>query len=409
MIQRFYFQEIKSRVDEPRKFIQVIYGPRQVGKTTLIKQVLSNITQPYIFETADDILGVDAMWLRKIWSDARLQYSQHKQELLLVIDEVQKIENWSEVIKKEWDLDTFNDVPIKLVILGSSSLLIQKGLSESLAGRFESIYIPHWSYKEMKDAFGWSIDEYIWFGGYPGAASLINDEERWKRYVKNSLIEASISKDILMLTRIDKPVLLHRLFEIGCSYSSQILSLTKIQGELMERGNITTLSNYLKMLDTAGLLCGIDKYACDIIRKRASKPKFQVYNNALLSAQSELNFREKNPSMSFPPTPLQSFGRIGLPITTGKSTCSMSTFLPSVCISYITASAPSSFIPSRTESKSCISILFPNSLFSAWGKVVTPVTPSISVITKNFICISSDMGIINIGHIYYKPLLTFRQ
>lgn len=292
MIQRFYFQEIKSRVDEPRKFIQVIYGPRQVGKTTLIKQVLSNITQPYIFETADDILGVDAMWLRKIWSDARLQYSQHKQELLLVIDEVQKIENWSEVIKKEWDLDTFNDVPIKLVILGSSSLLIQKGLSESLAGRFESIYIPHWSYKEMKEAFGWSIDEYIWFGGYPGAASLINDEERWKRYVKNSLIEASISKDILMLTRVDKPVLLHRLFEIGCSYSSQILSLTKIQGELMERGNITTLSNYLKMLDTAGLLCGIDKYACDIIRKRASKPKFQVYNNALLSAQSELNFRE---------------------------------------------------------------------------------------------------------------------
>lgn len=299
MIQRSYFQIVMNRINEPRKFIQVLYGPRQVGKTTLIKQVLSKINQLYVFVTADDIVGADNAWLRKVWSEARLQCAQKKQELLLVIDEVQKVENWSETIKKEWDLDTFNDIPIKLVLLGSSSLLIQKGLTESLAGRFETIYIPHWSYKEMNEAFGWSVDEYIWFGGYPGTASLINDEQRWKHYVKTSLIEASISKDILLLTRVDKPALLHRLFEIGCSYSSQILSLTKIQGELMEKGNITTLSNYLYMLNAAGLLCGLEKYSSDIIRKRASKPKFQVFNNALLSAQNELTFEEArmNPKM----------------------------------------------------------------------------------------------------------------
>ena len=209
-----------------------------------------------------------------------------------MIDEVQKISNWSETIKKEWDADTRENIPIKVILLGSSSLLIQQGLTESLAGRFESIFIPHWTYPEMKNAFGWSLDKYLWFGGYPGSEKLTDNETRWKRYIKSSLIETSISKDILMLTRVNKPALLHKLFDIGCSYSAQILSLTKIQGDLMEKGNLTTLSDYLALLDAAGLLCGLEKYAGDIIRKRASKPKFQVYNNALLSAQSEFTFDE---------------------------------------------------------------------------------------------------------------------
>lgn len=292
MIQRIYLQEIIKRINEPRKFIQVLYGPRQVGKTTMIKQALQGYDKPYLFDTADDIVGADSTWLRKLWAQARLMVKQSAQDVLLVIDEVQKIANWSEVVKKEWDTDTFNDCHIKVVLLGSSSLLIQKGLTESLTGRFESTFIPHWSYKEMNEAFGWTVDQFIWFGGYPGTAELVNDETRWKRYVKSSLIETSLSRDILMLTRVDKPELLHRLFEIGCNYSSQILSLTKIQGELMEKGNITTLSNYLSLLKSAGLLCGLDKFAGDIIRKRASKPKFQVFNNALLSAQSEYTFGE---------------------------------------------------------------------------------------------------------------------
>ena len=293
MMQRTYFQEIKNRVKEPRKLIQVLYGPRQVGKTTLIKQLLAEVEIPYLFATADDMIGADAVWLRKLWGQARMKHQQlHQTEFLLVIDEVQKITNWSETVKKEWDMDTFDDLPIKVILLGSSSLLIQKGLTESLAGRFESLFIPHWSYSEMQEAFGWTLEQYIWYGGYPGSASLVTDESRWKRYIKNSLIESSLSRDILMLTRVDKPALLRRLFEIGCSYSTQILSLSKVQGELMEKGNLTTLGNYLSLLEWAGLLCGLEKYAGDIIRKRSSKPKFQVFNNALLSAQSENNFAE---------------------------------------------------------------------------------------------------------------------
>lgn len=292
-MKRAYFQEIRSRIEEPRKFIQVLYGPRQVGKTTLIRQLLEEVNMPHLFATADDVVGADAVWLRQLWGQARVKHRQaSQQEFLLVVDEVQKISNWSETVKKEWDADTFDKLPIKVVLLGSSSLLIQKGLTESLAGRFESLFIPHWSFLEMQEAFGWSLEKYIWFGGYPGSASLTENESRWKRYVKNSLIDTSLSRDILMLTRVEKPALLRRLFDIGCSYSAQILSLTKVQGELMEKGNLTTLGNYLSLLEWAGLLCGLEKYAGDIIRKRSSKPKFQVFNNALLSAQSDYDFAE---------------------------------------------------------------------------------------------------------------------
>lgn len=162
---------------------------------------------------------------------------------------------------------------------------MQQGLTESLAGRFESTYLGHWAFVEMHEAFGWTAEQFVWFGGYPGSAQLISDEERWKNYVVNALIETSISKDILMLTRVDKPALMKRLFELGCLYSGQVLSYTKVQGQLQDAGNTTTLSHYLSLLDTAGLLAGIEKYAADIIRKRSSSPKFQVYNTALISAQ----------------------------------------------------------------------------------------------------------------------------
>jgi predicted AAA+ superfamily ATPase len=214
-----------------------------------------------------------------VWDSARLLLkASGATEFLLVIDEIQKIDNWSEVVKQQWDKDTRENTNIKVILLGSSRLLIQKGLSESLAGRFETLYLGHWPYPEMQEAFGWSIEQYVYFGGYPGSAMLINDEERWKNYIKDSLIETSISKDILMLTRIDKPALLKRLFELGCLYSGQILSYTKIIGQLQDAGNATTLANYLKLLSDCGLLGGLDKYAGDIIRKRGSSPKFQVYN-----------------------------------------------------------------------------------------------------------------------------------
>lgn len=293
MYERAEIKTLKKRIKEPRNLIQVVMGPRQVGKTTMVSQLTQKLTMPYIFESADAVAAGNAAWLEQIWETARLkQKTLASNEFLVIIDEIQKITNWSETVKKLWDEDTFNQRPIKVIILGSSRLLLQQGLTESLAGRFETIYLTHWTYSEMKQAFGWDFNTYAWFGGYPGSASLINDEDRWKRYIRDSLIETSISKDILMLTRIDKPALLKQLFELGCIYSGQILSFTKLQGQLQDAGNTTTLSHYLRLLETAGLLGGLEKYAHTTIRKRSSSPKFQVHNNALLSAQQTNTFAE---------------------------------------------------------------------------------------------------------------------
>ncbi len=293
MIERSQLQVITKRILEPRKFIQVILGPRQVGKTIMASQMLRKVNIAGLFESADAVAAVNAGWIEQIWQTALLKMkAQAAKEFILVIDEIQKVQNWSESIKSLWDRDSLNETNLKLVLLGSSRLLVQKGLTESLAGRFETMYLGHWSLTEMEEAFNWNADQYAWFGGYPGGAGLIEDEVRWKNYINNSLIETSVSKDILMLTRVDKPALLKRLFELGCHYSGQILSFTKIQGQLQDAGNTTTLSHYLNLLDTAGLLAGIEKYAANVIRKRSSSPRFQVHNNALLSAQMSEYFNE---------------------------------------------------------------------------------------------------------------------
>lgn len=286
MFERSELPVLKKRIEEPRKFIQVLMGPRQVGKTILVSQLLKQINIPYLYESADAIPAGGSSWLDQIWHSARLKKQvQSAGEFLLVIDEIQKISNWSEIVKKLWDEDSREGIQIKVILLGSSRLLLQKGLTESLTGRFETIYMTHWTFNEMAKAFGWDAESYAWFGGYPGGVELTKDEDRWKKYIRDALIETSISKDILMLTRVDKPALLKNLFELGCLYSSQILSFTKILGQLQNAGNTTTLSHYLNLLDTAGLLGGIEKYAATSIRKRSSSPKFQVHNNALISAQ----------------------------------------------------------------------------------------------------------------------------
>src|SRR5665647_2794774 len=293
MYERAPLKDLIKRMKEPRRFIQVLMGPRQVGKTTMIIQLLDHLKSGHVFETADAIPASNSLWLEQVWESARLKMDQHPDEdFLLVVDEIQKINNWSEIIKSLWDEDTNTGRKLKLILLGSSRLLMQQGLTESLAGRFESTYLGHWSFSEMHGAFGWAVEQFVWFGGYPGSADLITNEERWKNYVMNALIETSISKDILMLTRVDKPALMKRLFELGCLYSGQILSFTKVQGQLQDVENTTTLSHYLSLLDKAGLLAGLEKYAADIIPKRSSSPKFQVHNAALISAQRNELFEE---------------------------------------------------------------------------------------------------------------------
>jgi uncharacterized protein len=296
---RTHYQQVADRMNEPRKLIQAIYGPRQVGKTTVVTQVLKDLKTPYLSVSADDT-NSNPSWIDQQWNTARERAKQlEPTDFVLVIDEIQKIGNWSEVIKKNWDLDTQQGTPIKVLLLGSSRLLLQQGLTESLAGRFETIFMGHWSLNEMQTAFGWDVNTYVWFGGYPGAAPLINDLNRWRNYISDSLIESSISRDILMLTRVDKPALMRKLFELGCSYSGQILSLTKIQGQLQDAGNTTTLSNYLHLLDTAGLLSGIEKFSANRLVQRSSSPKFQVHNNALLSVHLAGSLQETmaNPAL----------------------------------------------------------------------------------------------------------------
>jgi len=268
-------------------------GPRQVGKTTLVTQLVAQYSYSYHFVSADAVSAAGTVWLEQQWETARLLMKQQEgQEFLLIIDEIQKIANWSETVKLLWDTDTREGNTVKVILLGSSRLLLQQGLTESLAGRFETMYMGHWSFREMQGAFGWDAHKYAWFGGYPGAAALVDEEDRWKRYVRDSLIDTSISRDILMLTRVDKPALMRRLFELGCNYSGQIMAYSKMLGQLVDAGNTTTLAHYLGLLDTAGLLAGLEKYDSKLIRKRSSSPKFQVHNTALISAQRDDNFDE---------------------------------------------------------------------------------------------------------------------
>lgn len=279
------FAEVLERMNEPRKFIQVLAGPRQVGKSTLIDQVLEECTLPHYLYNADGVDENDTDWIRRVWESARIQMDTRQQtEAILVIDEIQKIKRWSEIVKREWDADTRNRRQLKLFLLGSSRLMLRKGLTESLAGRFELIRLGHWTLQEMEDAFGLTLDEWIYYGGYPGSASLIKDMRRWRKYIKESLVAPAIEKDIIMTSNIYKPALMKQLFELGCSYSAELLSLTKALGQLQDAGNVTTLSSYLNILNQCNLLAGLQKYANDDARRYQSVPKFQVYNNALLTA-----------------------------------------------------------------------------------------------------------------------------
>ena len=288
---RKQYHTLRARIQKPRRFVQVLAGPRQVDKSTLIRQVLRDITIPHTIEVADAVDPKDSDWIRRVWEGARTTMRlRGEEERLLVIDEIQKIDNWSEMVKREWDEDTREAVNLKVVLLGSSRLLLKRGLTESLAGRFELIRLGHWSCREMHDAFGVGVEEYIYFGGYPGAAHLIGDERRWRRYIKDSLVAPAIEKDVLMTSNIYKPALMKQLFELGCSYSSEMLSLTKLMGQLQDAGNVTTLASYLDILDQCALLTGLQKYAHDDARKRSSIPKYQVYNNALLTAYKGRSF-----------------------------------------------------------------------------------------------------------------------
>lgn len=285
--------ELRRRLAEPRRFIQVVAGPRQVGKTTLVQQLADEIGPALRYASADEPTLRGAEWIVQQWEAARLAAGEAGKECaVLALDEIQKIPGWSETVKRLWDEDTRRKLPLRVVLLGSSPLLVARGMSESLAGRFELLPLPHWSFAEMREAFGFELEQYLFFGGYPGAAPLVAEPQRWRRYITDSLIETSISRDVLLLTRVDKPALLRRLFELACRYSGQILSYTKMLGQLQDAGNTTTLAHYLDLLAGAGMVCGLQKFTGDVARSRGSSPKLQVLNTALMSATAGLSPEE---------------------------------------------------------------------------------------------------------------------
>lgn len=322
-VKSYQRQEVRTLLDwlsELPRFLIFVAGPRQVGKTTLVQDTLSQydparydfvpIDQPDAprlsrFTSAEEVAykqdasPPDAAWLVSQWQRARVAARKSAVGHILVLDEIQKIPRWSEAVKGLWDADRAEGLKLHVVLLGSSPLLMQKGMSESLTGRYELIRVTHWSFLEMHEAFDFDLEDYIYFGGYPGSAAYIRDEPRWRNYVNGSLIEPSIEKDILMMTRVDKPALLKQLFHLGCNYSGQILSYDKMLGQLQDAGNTTTLARYLEMLGNAGLIYGLQKYAGQQHRRRASSPKFNVLNNALMSAGSGYTKAEAKADRSY--------------------------------------------------------------------------------------------------------------
>ena len=289
-IRRAGLDTFLQRLREPRRFLQVVAGPRQVGKTTLVRQALASLAaDPGPQRIAQHSVSADnpglqgSSWLATQWETARSLTAQSG-ACVLVLDEVQKLPRWTDEVKRLWDEDTAAGRDVRAVVLGSAPLLIARGLTESMAGRFEMTRMGHWRYSEMREAFGFTLDQFIFYGGYPGAAPLVGDEARWAAYVRDALIETTIAKDVLLMAPVQKPALLRRVFDLACRYSGQMLSYQKMLGQLADAGNTTTLAHYLELLEGAGMVCGLQKYAGQALRQRASSPKLQVFNTALMGS-----------------------------------------------------------------------------------------------------------------------------
>ena len=283
MYERALTGKLKQRLAGPRSFIQVVMGPRQTGKTTAIKQAVKASGLPFRVASADSSRQLSGEWIELEWRQARSLVEQGGRSIL-VLDEIQKVSGWSETVKALWDEDSWNDVDLLVVVSGSSSLLLGSGLSESLAGRFELLRSTHWSLFEMSEAFGYSLEDYLTFGGYPGAAILKSDVDRWREYMRDSIVEATISRDVLQMEDVRKPALMRALFELGAQYSAQEISYRKLLGQLDDKGNTDTVRHYLDLLSRAGMMSGLQKYDLKQVRSRASSPRLMVHDPSLMFA-----------------------------------------------------------------------------------------------------------------------------
>lgn len=292
MYQRRHLNILKSRMAEPRRRMQIVMGPRQVGKSTLVGQFTEWISVPFDFFAADGVNRFDSSWIPNKWQQVRMRMDIHsEQEHILIIDEVQKIRGWSEQVKKEWDEDSRSHRNLKVILLGSPRLLSQKGLEESLEGRFETIKMGYWDWQEMHEAFGFSMDEYVYFGGFPGLAPDIQDEDRWRNLMEDSIISPILTRDILEIEEIRNPALLRQVFELACIESAKELSLTKMQGT-MNSGTVPTIKNYLDILNKSMIVQPLQNYSPSRVKEKQSVPKMQVFNNAFRNRFGTFSFDE---------------------------------------------------------------------------------------------------------------------
>lgn len=280
--QRVFVSQLAQRLSAAQPFIQVLVGPRQVGKTTGVRQLLAQWVGQHHYANADDVLMSDRSWLLEQWQQALLQ----GEGALLVIDEIQKVANWPETIKALWDAKPGR---LKVLLLGSSALQIQAGASESLAGRFEVLRVHHWTYAELKAAFGYDLQRYLAFGGYPGAVSLEHDPDRWYAYMKDAIVEAVIGKDILLSHRVTNPALFRQAFQILCAYPAQEISYTKLLGQLQDRGNTDLIKLYIALYGGSFLLHALQKYSPKAWLARSSSPKMLPACPALFSMVAGVN------------------------------------------------------------------------------------------------------------------------
>jgi predicted AAA+ superfamily ATPase len=287
-IERALTGQLVSRLASPYELIQIIVGPRQVGKTTAARAVGSRWDGPVHYAAADLPLPPGPEWVDANWELARRQ--SRDRPALLILDEVQKVSGWSEAVKACWDADRAQGRALKVILLGSSALLLARGTTESLAGRFFLHRCLHWSLAECRAAFGWDLDRWLFFGGYPGAAPLADEEPAWQAYVRDSLIETVVARDVLGLQTVAKPALLRHLFALAARFPAQILSYNKMLGQLQDAGNTTTLAHYLRLLETAFLISGLERYSAGEARSRGSSPKLVLWNNALVSALGHRDF-----------------------------------------------------------------------------------------------------------------------
>ena len=289
-----------ERMEEPPGPIQILFGPRQSGKTTIARQAMASLPQPALYWSAEDFRGnpsdepIDRLWLGHRWLEARevARQAGGGRGAVAIFDEIHRIPQWSTTVKGLWDEDRRLDIPLRVVILGSAPFAVQRGLTEGMTGRFEVISVPHWSFPEMEDAFGFDLPQFLFFGGFPGPANLIGDEERWREAIQLGYIEPTLTRDLIAMARIHKQTVLAEILSVGSRLSGQIVTYAELAELIADAGNTTTVAAQLDLLQAVGAVAALSKYPYRPLRRRRSSPKLVVQNTALMTVRSTRTFAE---------------------------------------------------------------------------------------------------------------------